>query len=195
MNLFNTHRTNDTFNSDLGNMLGSGEICGIKVTPKDIAEFMKEGERRGLVTNPKFKNRIVESVPNVQLATPVDAIDDCNDIVIDDVVTDITVAEHYISKMKNAKKRKIEFTLSLSDMRKLLSRKTCYYTGIKFSDEPKYYKTLDRIDASKGYTAENTVACCHIINKIKNDLFENEASPNFVEVDLIIKFLKKWKSK
>src|SRR5207244_1433978 len=41
----------------------------------------------------------------------------------------------------------------------------CIYCG----KEPAPYNGLDRVDSSKGYTPENTVACCTRCNYAKND--------------------------
>lgn len=90
---------------------------------------------------------------------------------------DLYAAKHLVWKAENAKKRGIEFNLSHTSMKNLLSSKRCYYTGIiltkstgkeengelKLSDF-----TIDRIDGSKGYVKGNVVACCHAANQMKN---------------------------
>lgn len=79
------------------------------------------------------------------------------------------LARKYISKITSAKQRGLEFTLSIREYKKLLNTKTCYYTGIKFSDveTSPFYRTLERLDNSIGYTKENTVAACHCYNALK----------------------------
>ena len=82
---------------------------------------------------------------------------------------DVKLAMKYTNKYIDAKERGLEFTLSLSDMRRLLTKKRCYYTGIILTDngiEPSK-RTLDRKNNTKGYTPENTVACCHAANRLK----------------------------
>lgn len=90
---------------------------------------------------------------------------------------DLYAAKHLVWKAENAKKRGIEFNLTIASMKNLLSAKCCFYTGIhltkssgkeangelKLSDF-----TIDRIDGSKGYVKGNVVACCHAANQMKN---------------------------
>ena len=87
---------------------------------------------------------------------------------------DLYAAKHLVWKAENAKKRGIEFNLTVASMKNLLSAKKCYYTGIgltkstgngemRLSDA-----TIDRIDVTKGYTSGNVVACCHAANQMKN---------------------------
>jgi len=93
---------------------------------------------------------------------------------------DELVARKFISKLENAKKRGVGFSLTLSDMRRLMMRKTCHYTGIRMEDdcdpmEPQK-RTLERLDQSKGYSKDNTVACCFAANALKNAVFEDPIS-------------------
>lgn len=82
-------------------------------------------------------------------------------------------AKHLIWKSENAKKRGIDFTLSFTSMKNLMSAKRCYYTGLPLtksdgSGEMRLSDaTIDRIDGSKGYIAGNVVACCHGANQMK----------------------------
>lgn len=54
----------------------------------------------------------------------------------------------------------------------------CFYTGLDLlvsSDESNYHcLSIDRIDSSKGYTQDNVVLCCWIINRIKINLSVDE---------------------
>lgn len=75
----------------------------------------------------------------------------------------------------NARARKLDFVLSESRFRELTSQ-NCYYCGQQPSTvmkKEKYgyfvYNGIDRIDSSKGYTAENTVPCCKTCNQAKMD--------------------------
>lgn len=90
------------------------------------------------------------------------------------MVDDLQVARKFISKRDNALQRGLEFSLSLRGMGNLLRAKKCYYTGIPLT-EPKAGvplrasdRTIDRVDASKGYIAGNVVACCHAANHLKS---------------------------
>lgn len=96
-------------------------------------------------------------------------------------------------KKQNAVARGLEFNLSLAEMKRILKRKTCYYTGkkIEHNQNSRNRLTLDRIDHKKGYTVENTVACCFFINQIKNELFERPNGLLAVEMKDIKKLLSK----
>lgn len=81
-------------------------------------------------------------------------------------------------------------TMSLEDFI-LLSKSPCKYCGLEYSkeiedrlSESKNQKRLsdhvlkcngiDRVDSSKGYTVENSVACCKYCNTAKNTMTESE---------------------
>lgn len=88
---------------------------------------------------------------------------------------DLYAAKRLVWKAENAKKRGIEFNLTIASMKNLLSAKKCFYTGIGLTkstgkeDKLKLSDfTIDRIDGSKGYTKGNVVACCHAANQMKN---------------------------
>lgn len=82
------------------------------------------------------------------------------------------VALKYLQKQINAQERGLEFTLTLQDMRALLKKKTCYYSGVTLTLTGETALSLDRIDDSIGYTRENTCACASVVNKVKNELLE-----------------------
>ena len=86
------------------------------------------------------------------------------------------LAKKYLAKVHNAEERGIEMTLTLADMRKLMTRKTCGYTKVKLLDDVDsshpHKRTLERKDPTIGYTKANTIACTHACNKLKNILFE-----------------------
>jgi len=90
---------------------------------------------------------------------------------------DIEIARYYISKYINAKTKGIEFTLSFNEFKRVVTRQTCYYTRIPFNkDVPALFRTLDRIDNTKGYEKGNVVACLHCVNNIKS-FIENTNNP------------------
>jgi spore cortex formation protein SpoVR/YcgB (stage V sporulation) len=89
------------------------------------------------------------------------------------VQEDIIVAGKYIQLKDSAKSRGIDFELSLKRVRQLMTQKVCYYTRIRFVKDDQnspYYPTVDRIDASKGYTNDNVVMCVKYINNAKTNL-------------------------
>lgn len=86
-------------------------------------------------------------------------------------MNDVKVAEVYLDKANNAKKNGHKFSLSFSEFKRVISRKTCYYTSIPFILEDKEYrKTIDRVDNSKGYVSGNVVVCLNVVNNIKSAL-------------------------
>lgn len=120
-----------------------------------------------------------------------------------DVEFEYSVALKFKQTYEGAKERKIEFNLSISDMRKLMLAKKCAYTGMELTDDntPQGQadfpnkRTLDRIDSNKGYVRGNVVACSHIINKIKNYACENENGSLFIGNDMFFKFAKSYEKK
>ena len=84
------------------------------------------------------------------------------------------VAIKYLSKQTNAVKRGIVYTLTLTDMKSLLKKKKCFYSGIELQLKGDHHLTLDRIDATKGYENGNVVVCSDVVNEIKNKLFESK---------------------
>lgn len=84
---------------------------------------------------------------------------------------DYVVAKKLIDLWQSAGKRGIKFSLSMRKVRYLLARKTCYYTGVAFvPNDAKFGRSVDRVDNTKGYTDENTVACLTMFNNAKNNL-------------------------
>ena len=98
---------------------------------------------------------------------------------------DTLVARKYTHLMASANSRGKEFGLNLSDVRKLLRRKTCAYTGVQLTEpkpqppngtaKPEYTdRTIDRIDPSVGYHPHNVVTVCHLANSMKEQLLEGK---------------------
>lgn len=107
---------------------------------------------------------------------------------------DNTIAKKYLNKIQDAQKRKIEFTLSFAQFKRLCHTSKCFYTGtlltLQTGPEQKHSDlTLDRVDSSKGYVPGNVVACCNLFNNIKST-FEN---PSHVTMTMktLIKATKK----
>lgn len=78
----------------------------------------------------------------------------------------------------SAKKRGIEFTLTIVDINNLAFPITCPILGIPLrynrgKPEDDSY-SIDRIDSSKGYTADNIQVISYKANRAKNNLTENE---------------------
>lgn len=84
----------------------------------------------------------------------------------------LRVAEKYIQLLQSAKSRKLPFNLTLSDVRALLNRKTCFYTKEAFGAGNKK-RTVDRLDCNLGYVRGNVVACTEEANSLKEHFFEH----------------------
>lgn len=87
---------------------------------------------------------------------------------------DTLVALKYLGKKRNALSRGIEFKLTLADMARIMRSKRCYYSGVTLTLDGVNKLTIDRIDASQGYTKSNSVACSSQVNDLKNKLLENQ---------------------
>lgn len=94
--------------------------------------------------------------------------------------TDYDVASKFISLVGNAHSRDKEFSLSLADVKRLLTKKRCEYTGIELtkalSSPPNPTdRTIDRLDSEIGYVPGNVFAVSHHANSLKNVLFERDS--------------------
>lgn len=100
-------------------------------------------------------------------------------IAVDEGITLEVILSKRLQLCRSARSRNLEFSLSDEDVRTLLERKTCYYTGARFSKSEDYKKTVDRIDSSKGYIPGNVVACTNGANQLKNSVLENNLNGRF----------------
>jgi hypothetical protein len=89
-------------------------------------------------------------------------------------MNDVKIAKKLVNLQHSAKDRNISFNVSFRKMKQLMTRKTCYYTGTKFTDT--IVRSIDRVDNDKGYFDNNIVVCTVKINSIKNDLTVKEIS-------------------
>lgn len=117
------------------------------------------------------------------------------------MVDDIDVARKYVQLKQNSETRGLPFDLKLADVRRLLSRKCCYYTGVKLCDEPvatggpvpPNKRTVDRVDNTKGYIRGNVVACAHNANQLKSVVIENPSAATFIGIEGLFAMAKKLK--
>lgn len=86
----------------------------------------------------------------------------------------IRIAEKYLSLLNSAKSRSLPFNLHMSDVKRLMEAKTCFYTKVPLTNSN---RTADRVDATKGYVRGNVVACTSVANQIKNRAFEVQEVP------------------
>jgi hypothetical protein len=92
---------------------------------------------------------------------------------------------HLLAMYKNnAKTRGFIWELTAEKFKELTSS-PCYYTGtvpssiVKAQSGEVYtYNGIDRLDNTKGYTLENSVACCGEVNMMKKAL----SKENFIEL-------------
>jgi len=87
-------------------------------------------------------------------------------------MTDLEYAKKFLTLYATAKERKIECTMSFKHYVKLQKTKVCFYTGVIFInvDNHPLQRSIDRIDASLGYTDKNTVACTREFNCRKSNI-------------------------
>ena len=88
-------------------------------------------------------------------------------------ITDVAIAKKFLNKVKNAKKEKIEFSLSLIQFSKLMREERCALTGIELTHQKDHIPsptdiTIDRLDNKKGYVRGNVAAVCFAANNIKS---------------------------
>ena len=81
----------------------------------------------------------------------------------------------WLSMKAKCNKQKMEFNLSVADIRKLIIKKKCQYTGRKIAYAVQNgHFSIDRVDSSKGYIKGNVVACHGYVNKLKQNLTKQE---------------------
>lgn len=99
----------------------------------------------------------------------------------DPVALDRKLTTKYLRKIDNARQRKIMFTLTYAQYKRIMTRKRCAYTGfpltMHFQGNPQGNDvTLERIDSSKPYSLENCIAVSYTANNIKS-VFEDTNAP------------------
>jgi len=100
---------------------------------------------------------------------------------------DIKIAKKYLSKIANAEKRNIKFSLPFSLFKKLVKQKHCEYSGVLMTQASETNalttdRTIERIDSSKGYIKGNVVAVCHGLNQLKGKC---ENKNTYLTMDMI----------
>lgn len=94
---------------------------------------------------------------------------------------EVALNQFYNSYKMSAKRRNINFKLTKKQV-ETLSLKNCYYCGIppeiRFSRQfndlhgSRIFNGIDRKNNKLGYTIDNSVPCCKICNRAKNNLDE-----------------------
>lgn len=102
------------------------------------------------------------------------------------------VARKYVQLYESAARRNKKFDLALKDVARVLTTKHCYYTGVLLTRKAgNYQRTIDRVDNDKGYVSDNIVACSHLANQIKNELFERPTSDLKTNIEFVDKLVGK----
>lgn len=164
------------FNSALGNIIADGgKYKGDYI---DIDSYVKLGICKGWALSESNKVKLTKESTN-GIKPP-----------------DVMLAEWYAAKYEQCLTRGIPFELTLSDIKKLQSRKTCHYTGQKVyliteSSQQANRWTLDRVDNNKGYTKENVVVCAKWVNQLKNEVLENPSSTFRTDLKTLTKIVNK----
>jgi hypothetical protein len=89
-------------------------------------------------------------------------------------VSDLEVARKMLKIHQSSVDRKLDFDLTLETVKKLLTYKTCYYTGREFEEDGAFARSFDRVNSSKGYIEGNVVSCTVDINGKKSNLTFDE---------------------
>jgi hypothetical protein len=101
----------------------------------------------------------------------------------------------YGTYILGAKKRGLEFSLSLKEFSTITTR-NCHYCGVapkqvyahkqrKGKTTPYIYNGIDRVDNTKGYTKKNSIPCCKVCNRAKSAMTKKE----FIAwLDQLVKF-------
>ena len=82
------------------------------------------------------------------------------------------VKKKYANVKDSANKRGISFDLTLDEMKQILKKTHCFYSGIAF-DRGIHTLSIDRIHSNLGYTKDNVVACSQYVNHLKNVIMEH----------------------
>lgn len=101
--------------------------------------------------------------------------------------------------LRSANKRGLDFNLTDANVRSLLKKKSCHYTGVVFGsdDDPLNVRTFERVDETKGYIHGNVVAVTLRANRIKNIILEHDTELK-INVEQFVKMaeqIKKHNSK
>lgn len=83
---------------------------------------------------------------------------------------DLIIANHYINLHAEATNNNVKFCLTMEDVKNLLNQKTCYFTGVHFTENGEFVQCIDRLDNKKDFTTDNVVALTLSFGNKKNKL-------------------------
>ncbi|WP_155243538.1 hypothetical protein [Vibrio harveyi] len=154
------------------------------------SQFEEEYYRSTTMIGVLNRVRIPTSPPIEVLDFPVERnLTNEQSILCDKVSDDLKYSTKYLSKVKNAMERGIDFFLTLSEYKSLFRRKTCAYTGVQLDHSDSnsmFYPTLERIDNNKPYIKSNCVVVSKQANITKSHLLEADYAP--FDLDTFFKF-------
>ena len=102
------------------------------------------------------------------------------------IFADVYLAKTYVTKSSSSRSRKIEFSLTLNEYKRLRTRKICQYSGLRMHGDGWYQPTLERVDNNIGYVKGNVIAVCYGINNFKSII---EATSNPITPEIVQKML------
>jgi hypothetical protein len=89
-------------------------------------------------------------------------------------ITDLDAAKKLVQLQQSASHRNLPFNLTFRTVKRLLTQKKCYYTGVEFEPNGNLSRSIDRVDTNLGYVEGNVVACTVDINGKKANLSNKE---------------------
>lgn len=104
--------------------------------------------------------------------------------------SDLEIAKKMLKIYQSAVDRKLSFNLTFETVKRLMSYRTCFYTGKEFESEGQFAMSFDRIDSSKGYIEGNVVSCTVDINSKKSNLSYEEIKMLYEKLSPEIKPVK-----
>lgn len=120
--------------------------------------------------------------------------EDIEDTFSNQVKEDLAICLKYSQLYNSALNRGLTFDLSLYDIKKLLKRKYCAYTGIELTNNGqttcRTQRTIERIDSKKGYVKGNVIAVSFVANQLKNIILEDTTSRYFLDSKEFKQFIK-----
>ena len=103
----------------------------------------------------------------------------------------VEVAIKYVHLYHSAKKRNLDFDLSIRDVAELLRRTHCFYTGVPFKSNDIHHRTIDRLNNRKGYVKGNVAACTHNANQVKAIVFEGKDREKYMSPQMMLTMIHK----
>lgn len=193
--------------NQLSNIIGlfahNGSYKNIKLTKEIYSDLCSQAQQKNFSIKTKFKNLMLSQL-NTNSSTPTNTSGAKKTVTpkksslknksiknMSTIEIDIKFMKCYEHKYHSSLERNIEFKLTFAQFKKLLKTKHCFYTGkpliydFGITDKPFNHVSLERLDSSKGYTKENTVAVCHGLNQLRAKLDLETHSNKFELIDVL----------